>query len=268
MSKRKTFFRVCVAALVLPAAAQCSGQSASIGSPPESRIIPPAPGNEIFENQKLVYSVQWHMLNAGTTTIILRKMDSSEHLTSTADSQGFVNKIFPVHDIFHADFDRHTFCTQEITKHSEEGSRRLDRKIVFDYPRLKSRVDDTDLKNGKKKHAEFDIPSCVTDVVSGFFYAGSLPLTPGFNHIFPVNDGGKTTDVRLQVEGRESVKVAAGSFATIRVKADPVNGPLKGSLWVWVTDDSRRVPVKMKSKLGFATLMFELQRIEPPAPVH
>jgi hypothetical protein len=36
----------------------------------------------------------------------------------------------------------------------------------------------------------------------------------------------------------------------------------KGVLWAWYTDDARRVPVQMKSKLGFATLLFQLQRIE------
>lgn len=268
MTARKACLWFWVTALLLSVACALLGQAVSVSFSPESRIIPPPAGHEIFESQKLVFSVQWHMLSAGTTTIILRRSGSLEHLTSTADSQGLVNKIFPVHDVFQADLDPHTFCTHKIAKHSEEGSRRLDRKVVFDYARGKSQVDDTDLKSGKEKHAEFDIPPCVTDVVSGFFYAGSLPLTPGFTHLFPVNDGGKTTDVRMQVEARESVKVAAGVFATMRVKANPVNGPLKGSLWVWVTDDARRVPVKMKSKLGFATLNFELQRIEPSAPAH
>jgi len=33
-------------------------------------------------------------------------------------------------------------------------------------------------------------------------------------------------------------------------------------LWVWFTDDARHMPVLMKSKLGWATLLFQLQRIE------
>jgi hypothetical protein len=37
----------------------------------------------------------------------------------------------------------------------------------------------------------------------------------------------------------------------------------KGVLWAWYTDGARRVPVQMKSKLGFATLLFQLQRVEP-----
>jgi len=206
------------------------------------------------------------MINAGTATILLKHSNSAEHLHSTADTSGMVNKLYSVHDTFNAEIDPHTFCTKEISKHSEEGSRRLDRKINFDYQRHKSHVDDDDLKTGKKKHAEFEIPWCVTDVVTGFFYASSLALAPGFSETFPVNDGGKTTDVRIEVEGRNRIKVPSGEFETLRVKAEPISGPLKGkgTLWVWFSDDTRHLPVQMKSKLGFANLLFQLQRVEVP----
>jgi hypothetical protein len=251
--------------LLILLVATAPGQTNSSAAVAESRIIPPAAHHVLPEDETLVFSVQWHMLNAGTTTILLRNNGRAEHLTSTADTEGFTNKIFPVHDIFQADFDPRTFCTAQIVRHAEEGPRRLNRRVFFDYPRAKSTVDEEDLKSGRSKHAEFDIPPCVTDVVSGFFYAGSLDLTPGYTQTFPVNDGGKTTDVKIEVEARESVKVPAGSFATIRVRVQPVSGPLKGSLWVWLTDDSRHLPVQMRSKLGFATLFFQLQRIEAAA---
>ena len=126
-------------------------------------------------------------------------------------------------------------------------------------------VDEKDLKTSELKHSEFAVPGCVTDVISGFIYASSLPLFTGYTEMFPVNDRGKTTDVRIQVEARERVKVPSGEFATVRVKAEPYSGPMKGKgvLWVWFTDDEKHVPVQMKSKLGFAALLFQLQRIDP-----
>ena len=80
-----------------------------------------------------------------------------------------------------------------------------------------------------------------------------------------MNDNGKTTDVEVKVESRERVKSPLGQFDTIRVKAEPVSGSMKGKgvLWVWFSDDGRRIPVQMKSKLGFATLLFQLQQISP-----
>jgi Protein of unknown function (DUF3108) len=80
-----------------------------------------------------------------------------------------------------------------------------------------------------------------------------------------VNDGGKTTDVKLQVEGGEKIKGPMGEFQTLRVKAEPIAGPMAGKaeITVWLTDDERRLPVQMKSKLGFATLFFQLRSLEP-----
>jgi len=68
----------------------------------------------------------------------------------------------------------------------------------------------------------------------------------------------------IKIEGRERVKGPTGEYQTVRVGAEPLSGPMKekGVLWVWFTDDARHMPVLMKSKLGWATLLFQLQRIE------
>jgi len=80
---------------------------------------------------------------------------------------------------------------------------------------------------------------------------------------FPISDG-KTTIVRATVEKREHVKVPAGSFDAVQVIGEAVSGSLKnrGRIWVWFSDDSAHVPVQMKAKLGWGTLLFRLQRIE------
>jgi Protein of unknown function (DUF3108) len=243
-------------------------QVASVTAVPASRIIPPPPSFRFLEGRRFLYSVQWHLLNAGTATILIQRSNTAEHLRSAADTSGVVNKIFPVHDTFDADIDPRTFCTLQTSKHSEEGSRRLDRQVHFDYLRTKSQVDERDLRTGNQRHAEFDIPSCVTDVVSGFFYASSLDFEAVHPQMFPVNEHGKTSDIKIEVDGRSKIKVPFGEFETVRIKAEPVSGPLqgKGLVWVWFTDDARRIPVQMKSKLGFANLQFQLQRIDTVAP--
>jgi Protein of unknown function (DUF3108) len=250
----------------LTCAAQTSG--ASMSSAPASRILSP-PNSYSFPTQKYFYSVQWHLLNAGISTVQMQRSGPGVRVTATADSAGVPDKFFRIHDIFNADLDPHTYCTLLVSKHNEEGPRRREVRILLNYGRSKSEVDSKDAKTSESKHTEFDIPPCVTDVVSGFFYVASLPLAPGFSHTFPVNDNGKTTDVRIEAEAREKVKVSSGEFETVRVMAMPLSGPMKGKgvLWVWFSDGGH-VPVQMKSKLGFATLTFQLQRIEPPTGGH
>lgn len=267
LSFRRPSFRTALAVrnLLLILVLACTHIVMLAQATPGSRILPPPSSFHFPEDQKLIYSVQWHMLTAGTATILIQRSGPEEHLHSTADTSGVTNKLFPVHDTFDAVIDPKTFCTHSVTRHAEEGSRRLDRKIRLNYAAAKVQVDDFDLKTGKARHSEFDIPGCVTDVVSGFFYAGSLTLNSSQTEIFPVNDGGKTSDVKIEVEDRGQIKVPIGEFQTIRVRAEPITGPLKGKgkLWVWFTDDPKHIPVQMKSRLGFATLLFQLQRMDP-----
>jgi len=184
-------------------------------------------------------------------------------VTATAESLGVVNVIFPVHDHFESRFDPRTFCSLSIFKHSEEGVHKRETSIHFDYAGKKSTLDEKNLKTGETKHVENDLDSCATDVITGFYYVQSLPLQMGATYEFPVSDG-KTAIVRATVEKREQVKVPAGTFSTVLVSAEATSGSLKskGKVWAWFTDDANHIPVQMRAKLGWGTLLFRLQRVD------
>lgn len=229
-----------------------------------SHVVPPPRGYHFSDGQTYVFSVQWHMFTAGVANVKIDRVGAEQRVSTWGDSTGFVNSVYKIHDRAESFFDPKTFCSLRVNKHVEEGRRKRDAQIRFDYAQRKSILDESNLNNGEVKHVLNDIPGCVTDVVSGFFYVGSLPLQPGFEQTFPVNDGGKTVDVRATVEAREQIKVPAGTFQTIRVKAEPESGPLKGkaAVSVWYTADANHTPVQMRSKLGWGALTFRLQRIE------
>jgi len=236
----------------------------SISAAPSAQIVPPPPNYSFPDGKTFVYGVEWHLFNAGTARVGLRGDGPAQHVTATAVSAGVVNALYKVNDDFEAFFDPRRFCSQRVSKHIEEGSHARQSELQFDYARGKSVLDENNLKSGEQKHAENDIPACVTDVVSGFYYLASLPLQVGSAYAFTVNDGGKTNEVTAHVEAREKVKVPAGTFDAVRVKAEAVSGVMKGkgTVWAWFTDDGTHTPVQMRSKLGWGTLLFRLQRVE------
>jgi hypothetical protein len=229
-----------------------------------ARIVPPPPNYAFANGQTYVYDVEWHLFNAGTARVTLGLDGGQQHVIAVADSAGVVNALYKVHDRFEAFFDPRSFCSLRVSKHSEEGSHSRQTELRFDYSRSKSVLDERNLKTGEAKHLENDLPACVTDVVSGFFYLSSLPLQSGNTNTFPINDGGKTTEVRASVETREQIKLPVGTFRTVRVKAEAISGALqgKGTVWVWFTDDVSHAAVQIRTKLGWGTLLFRLQRIE------
>jgi hypothetical protein len=137
-------------------------------------------------------------------------------------------------------------------------------QIRFDSVRRKAVLNEKNLNSGATKQVERDTPGCVTDVVSAFYYIASLPLAQGATYIFPLNDGGETVDVRLNVEGAEEVTTPAGTYNTIRVQLEAAQGVVKerGSLWIWYSDDAERIPVQMRARLFWGTLTMRLQRVE------
>ena len=237
---------------------------ATISSGPTAQVIPPPPNYHYPNGQTYVYAVEWHLFNAGTAKVSIDSTGGQEHVTAVAESAGVVNSLFKVHDHFEAFFDPHTFCSIRISKHTEEGSHARQTESTFDYQRHKSSLDEKNLKTGETKHLDNDLPACVTDVISGFYYVSSLPLQVGNAPTFIVSDGGKATVVMTQVEAREKIKVPAGTFDTLRLKAEAASGPLKakGTVWAWYTDDANHTPVQMRSKLGWGTLVFQLMRID------
>jgi hypothetical protein len=256
---------LCALAVVLVVAAALAEQAPpadSIGAAP-AKIVPPPPNYLFPDGRGYVYSAEWHLITAGNGSVRMETSGNDRKVSATAESQGVLNVIFPVHDRFEAHFDPRTFCSLSIFKHSEEGSHKRETSIHFDSQRKKSVLDEKNLKTGETKHVENDMPGCATDVITGFYYLQSLPLRVGSTYEFPISDG-KTTVVHATVEKREQVKVPAGTFEAVEVAAEAVSGSLqkRGKVWVWYSDDASHTPVQMKAKLGWGTLLFRLQRIE------
>jgi len=235
----------------------------SVSAAPQGKILPPRQGYRFPLGQTYVYGVEWHLINAGTATLGIDAAGEHHRISVHADSSGVVNLLYKVRDQFEALIDPHTFCSVHLFKHTEEGSRKRETNITYDYTRRKSILDEKNLKKNESKHLENDIPECVSDVVSGFYYVASLSLEPGSTMTFPINDG-KTTLVQAVAEKREQVKVPAGTFQTVVVSAEAISGPLKGkgNVEIWFSDDANHTPVQMKSKLGWGSLLFRLQRID------
>jgi hypothetical protein len=227
-------------------------------------VHPPSSSYRFPNGQTYVYSVEWHMINAGTARVTMDALGTQQRVTALADSAGVVNLMYTVHDRWESYFDPRTFCSQKIVKHAEEGKRRRDSDVQFDYARRKVVRTDKDLRTGETKRMENDIPTCVTDVVTGFYYLASQSLAVGSAYTFPVNDAGKTTDITVQVETTEHVKVPAGNYQALRVAAQPISGPLKDKAKVaaWFSNDANHIPVQMRAKLGWGTLLFRLQSVE------
>lgn len=226
--------------------------------------IPPLPqprtGFTFAQKQTLTYSVDWRVFPAGTAVLHFESEGDREHVTATADTVGAINMIFHVSDRFQSTFDRAKGCTYEFDKQTVEGRRQINSTLHMDYDQLKSVLDEKNVVKNQSKHVESSIPGCMTDLLTGVFYAASQPLVVGQNFVLPVVDAMHNVPVTMKVEGREEVRTPLGSFHTIRVQPTAAAGVVKnrGNIWIWYTDDDRHLPVQMRARLFWGTITFRL----------
>jgi hypothetical protein len=227
-------------------------------------IAKPRPEYHAPVGQTYVYAAQWRIFSAGVATLRMEKAGPEYRTVGTADAAGTVALLFHVQDRLESFFDPSSFCSRSVSRHLEEGFRRVESSTTFDYQRRKSVTDHKNLRKNENRHEEHDVPNCVTDLLSGIYYVGSLPLQPGRTYNFPLNDGGETVTVGVHAEAREQIKTPAGTFNTIRVQPESSSPVLKskGKIWIWYSEDAARLPVQMRARMDWGTLTFVLQRID------
>lgn len=232
----------------------------TVASLAHGQLAAPQPGFSFPQKQTLTYSVDWRVFSAGTAVLRLESLGDRERLTANADTSGAINLLFHVSDRFQSTFNRQKGCTEEFDKQTVEGRRQVNSTLRIDYAQNKSILDEKNQVTGQTKHVETPISGCVTDLLTGMFYAASQPLVPGRSFTFPVVDAEKTVPVTMRVESREEIKTPLGTFKTVRVQPTADAGVVKnrGNIWIWFTDDERHLPVQMRARLFWGTITFRL----------
>jgi hypothetical protein len=255
------------AAKPAPTQAPPAAAGANIGSG-SGRINAPEQTYQYPDGQTFIYNVDWRLMNAGTTRVRLDMVNGERHVVASADSTGAVAMLYRVHDRLETFFNPQTNCALSLVKHTEEGFRRVETSVHYDYSRKKAVLDERNVRAKNQKHEEIDIPSCVTNTLAAAYYVASQPLPTGAKLIFPSADGGKPADIQVIVEAREEVKTPSGKYNTVRISAEALNGPQqgKGKVWMWYSDDARRIPVQMRARAFWGTMTFHLTQISSAPP--
>lgn len=204
------------------------------------------------------------MFPAGTASIHLEQQGDTMRVTGEGETIEALNLLFRVNDKFQSSFDRKTGCSYGFSKQIVEGKRQVNTDLKFDYSQRKSFQYEKNLVSGIVKNEQAEIPPCVTDLLSGIFYAASQPIQVGQSFQMPLADALHTLPVTMKALSREEIKTAAGTFQTIRVQPTADSGVVKnkGEIWIWYSDDARHIPVQMRARLFWGTITLRLTSVE------
>jgi hypothetical protein len=97
--------------------------------------------------------------------------------------------------------------------------------------------------------------------MSAFYLVRTLPLKVGETSRFSAVSGKKRYELKVIVHGRETIKSVLGEVPCIKV--EPVldgDGIFvsKGRIFIWLTDDERRIPVLMECEIALGSIKAKL----------
>lgn len=221
------------------------------------------PARALSKPEKFVYDVGWGPMRAGWG-IIITKPDTASgliHLMAKGMSNNFVSTFYKVRDFLYSPVDIEGLYPYFFEEHLREGRYDDDRWTLYDH------------ENGlvythKKKYKKVEAPRFSQSVVSLLFYVRCMDLAPGDTFTIPTFVQGKNYQVFFRTDSKlHTVKVDAGRFECILVEPKLTGKgrvfTKKDKIRIWLSNDSRKIPVLIKSRVAVGSINVRLIHSEP-----
>jgi len=203
------------------------------------------------------FSIDWNGLNGGSSLMQVQnyiRVDGRRcyRIVTKAESNSFVSKFYKVRDRAESAVDAESLYSRRFIKRLREGGYKKDVNVRFDQERHEAVYD-----NGKT----LEVAPGVHDVLSAFYYIRTRPLPDGAVIVIPTHDNEKSYEMEVEVLKRERVDVPAGTFSCVVVEPKLKSEGIfksKGSMKVWLTDDEKRMPILVRSKVPVGSISVRL----------
>ena len=217
--------------------------------------------NEAFGvGERLVFDVNYGFINAGEAVMYVAGYDTiSTHkcyrVEFTVNSHPSFNWIYKVEDRYLTYIDVDAIVPWKFEQHIREGSYRRDFIAEFDQVRHIARTTE----------GQYEVPEYVHDIMSAFYYARVLDYSN-----MKIGEGptlfnfykDKSHELKVRFLGRQELEVEAGTFNTIVVEPLVKEGGLfksEGRIVIWLSDDDRKIPVRVNTKVVIGSIDTELK---------
>ena len=221
-------------------------------------LVFPRGGSAFTVPEKLIFDLTWTGVKAGTSTLETVNDKGRTKIISTARSADWVSIFYTVDDrvesLLRNEQTVSLICLPENYRIKvREGRHRRDKELIFDH--ANGRV--TFINHLGDEIKTYKIDEKTFDPLSSFYYVRSLKLEVGKSVYVDVFDSKKLWNVEVQVLRREKIKTKMGEFETLVIKPLMKSEGIfnkKGDVYIWLSDDKKRIPVKLESKVAIGSI--------------
>jgi hypothetical protein len=208
--------------------------------------------------EKLIFDLTWTGLKAGTATLEIVKEKGHAKIISTTRSDDWLSVFYMVDDRIESVLKNTRTMSfiglpENYRVKLKEGNHRRDKEAIFDHANRQVTFIDH-IRNEKKI---FQIGENTLDPLSSFYFIRTTKYEVGKSVYVDIFDSKKLWNVEVQVLRKEKIKTKLGDFDTVVIKPLMKSEGIfnrKGDLYIWLTDDLKRIPVKMQSKVAVGSI--------------
>lgn len=213
--------------------------------------IPFTPG------EKLLYNVSWLKINAGFAEISVGDVTRIKGFevfpfVARAWTNAFFSKFFTVEDTIVSWLDTTNFIPHRYEEHIREGSYSRDRIFEFNHEKRISLY----------KNKKFALSAQAQDPFSCLMILRMLAYSPGDTITVDVFANQRCYQIEMTIGPVQELETELGLLPCFTVK--PIL-KLRGrvvqedsELTIWFTDDDRRLPVKLETKVKIGTIVVKM----------
>jgi hypothetical protein len=232
----------------------------------DKQLLPrPIRTNEEFvrtRKEELSYQLRLHGLPVGNARVVATNRDGELRISTAVSSNAAISLIYPIDNatetrIFGGRYIMTTIRQHEGTYKNDVGfTLCLGEKNVFWADRLRNRYSNEPLPTDQ-----------AMDLITAFYFLRNQPLEVGTTVVLPIYDSNSYAPTEVTVLRRERVTLPGfRDVETLVIQPRLLTDGIfrrTGDLFIWLTDDAARVPVKMETSVSpLGTITVELVSAE------
>lgn len=208
--------------------------------------------------ERLEFEISYTGIPAGRAVQEATMEGDELHIVSTARSAAWLKLFFPVDDriesiLIETSQPHFIGVPRQYRERIREGWTRFHKEANFDRHKLE--VNTRDFL--KKSETTQKISSKTYDTLSSFYFFRTVSLEVGNSYYIDIFDCKKLWNTEVKVLRREEIETPLGRFKTVVIKPILKSEGIfarTGDMFIWLTDDERRIPVLMKSKVKIGSI--------------
>jgi len=227
-------------------------------SPPPADSLP-------FAGEVMKFDVGWEFVIAGTATMnFSRDGKGGYRIDTDARTNSFFDMFKKVRDTIISEgvFVNGKPQSTLFELDQNERSYHASKKTEFLWKKGKVRY------TQDKKTDIYKVPAGHLNVMDAFYLTRTLPVVEGKVLKIPVFDSRKRYEIEVSLIKREKLSAPWGKTVDClviepKLKSEGIFTSV-GTMQIWVTDDERRVPLKMTAKIKIGRIIARLTNYKAP----